>query len=215
MCWALGPPSQSRNKSKKKFERLVWAYWSCYFESETTLKMRSYIWRQLEYFWHHFACWCCGESSQPEGGIWGFGVLLHLRRFNSVTSNSTEKPWATGCNRVYKEQWGEQRCPLHFTKWQGSQGFIAAMERAIQRGQPPLQPGPKFLCFCSCLIPGSLLAALRIFSWLLFLFLQSRLSNEECVKSCGSRVDSSGCPLPAEYAESSHTIRVAQGSWLR
>lgn len=43
----------------------------------------------------------------------------------------------------------------------------------------------------------------RFFFYFYFFFSvsQSRLPNEECVKNCGGSVDSSGCPLPAEYAE--------------
>lgn len=110
-------------------DTVIWAYLLC--DSETSLKLRSYIWRLLKYFCSFFACWFSGESTHSAGGIWRFGVL-HLRRFDSVTSVLHDKALNARVWWSLREQWGEKRHAFLITKLQDSQGFIAAMDREVQ-----------------------------------------------------------------------------------
>lgn len=143
---STGSSKPAKRQTKKEVcETVIWAYLPCNSETEASLKLRSYIWGFLKYFCPHFACWCSGESTHSGGGIWRFGVLLHLRRFDSdfcIPWKSLEHWGVIESKRVVG--WAK-RCPLLITKLQGSQGLIAAMERQMQRGQPPQQPAPKLL----------------------------------------------------------------------
>lgn len=193
---STGSSKPTKRQTKKEVcETVIWAYLPCDSETETSLKLRSYIWGFLKYFCPHFACWCSGESTHSGGGIWRFGVLLHLRRFDSDFCTPLKSLEHWGVIESKRVVGWAKRCPLLITKLQGSQGLIAAMaERATSIATCARAP-VRFLELCLLLwdfFPG----------YCFFFFFQSRLSNEECVKSCGSSVvKSSGCPLPAEYAE--------------
>lgn len=72
------------------------------------------------------------------------GVLLHLRRFDSVTSTLHENLEFQGVMRL-RGWWSEQRCLFLITESRGSQRIHCCNGKTSADRQPPQQPVPKLL----------------------------------------------------------------------